>query len=79
MYFKPLERMPEGIKYVRDSIRFDEVRKLKFTDFIDDGGRHFMREVGPDTDVWVMLVPAWYECWPARIEYFLKSMFSTPK
>jgi hypothetical protein len=71
--------MPEGIEYVRGSSRFDEIRNLRCTDFINVGGERFMREVGPESDIWLMLLPAWYECWPSRFAAFMKSSFTPPK
>jgi hypothetical protein len=76
--FKQLERMPEGIEYVRGSSRFDETRGLRFTDFTNAGGERFMRIVGPESDVWHMLLPAWYECWPTRLIVIIKAFFTPP-
>ena len=71
--------MPEGIEYIRGSSRLDELRNLRCTDFIDEAGARFMREVGPESDVWLLLLPEWYECWPSRLARFMKSAFSTEK
>jgi hypothetical protein len=32
-----------------------------------------MRVIGPDSDKWLMLLPAWYECWPTRLANFFNA------
>jgi hypothetical protein len=75
MNFKQLERMPEGIEYVRGSSRFNEARNVRYTDFTNAGGDQFQRVIGPESDIWFMLLPAWYECWQFRLMNFIKAGF----
>jgi hypothetical protein len=79
MKLKQLLRMPDGIEYVRGSSRFDDGSNERRTDFTNANGQRFMRVVGHDTDIWLMLVPAWYECWPQRFASFIRATFSQPK
>lgn len=74
--FKQLQRMPDGIEYIRGSSRVDKELNLRYTDFVNAGGDRFMRVIGPESDIWLMLLPAWYECWPRRIARLIKNAFS---
>ena len=71
-----LERMPDGIEYVRGSSRFDEARNVRCTAFTNVVGDHFIREVGPDSDIWLRLNPTWYENLPNRIVRLFAGIFA---
>ena len=73
MNVKQLVRMPDGIQYVRGSSRLDETGTLRYTNFTNDDGQRFMRTVGPDSDSWLVILPAWYEDWPSRLAHFFKN------